>query len=521
MQAVFLGWSKWASESRVYQATKTFVREMLADTSSKKRVIFDTMMMLLVIVSVLVMVLDIQYHFGLWVLYFEWTTISIFSLEYLMRLWICSDLHRIGLAQYETAKLARTPVGWGKVVVDWLSAKWRFIKSPLAIIDLLAIIPLYRPLRILRLFLLFRLFKIFRYSRTLRSFSSVFSEKKFELRLIFLLMLLVIGISGIALYIFEGKLPGSKVDNLFDAFYWALITISTVGYGDITPATIEGKIVTMILILCGVGLIAFFTSTLVSAFNNQRTYIQRVRLFSELEKQQSFVLMCGFGRIGESLAEQLKEIGTKLVVIDQDPLKVERARALGLHAIACDASDIEMLNKMSVGAKASTVLCLTNSDVTNLYITLSIRQLNPDTSILVRLNDQQNRDKMLTAGATRVISPYQVVATIGREFAGQPVAFEVIRNIANGNIKSGIETIPITDDSKLSGVAIKDLALPDAGLVLLGVLQPAVEDNKHHYKVGNARFRFNPTESFCLQSGDTLVVIGNYQSAQHFILNYC
>lgn len=521
MHKLLLKWSYFATHSQGYQSWKQRLRQLIIEPHSRQRKWFDSLMILLVLLSVSLMIVQVRYPLGDWVYRFELVVIVTFIFEYLLRFWLHSDLHQQVNLAIENAQRANVPINWPAIYRQIAAEKWRYVTSPLAIIDLLAIIPVYRPLRFLRVFLLFRLFKLLRYSRTIAEFSKVLSEKRFELHTLLLFVAIIIVISGAALYVFEAGRPNSHVNSLFDAFYWSLVTISTVGYGDITPISVEGRVVTMVLIISGVGVVAFFTSTLVSAFSAKLPEIQENRILAEIEKCHSFIVLCGYGRIGQIVANKLLEMHKKIVVIDQLPENVNRARLDGFLAIQADASEAAVLNQLNLSQKGEYLVCVTDDDVTNLYITLSARQLDAELPIIARVNEPENKTKMCIAGATKVISPSEITAGVSREFAGQPVAFEAVVDILSGAEGVGMETITVTKNGKLLGRKLCDVDLTEFNLVLIGVLSGKAQSGKNSYPVGSHHFLFNPNKGYLLQEDDRLVVVGHYQSASYFMEYSC
>ena len=185
-------------------------------------------------------------------------------------MWLYNDSHQILIEHWERAELMGLPFRLGPALWAVLRRKLAYMAtSPMAIIDLLAILPSYRPLRFLRLFLLFRLLKLFRYARNLSAFGQVLVEKRFELYTLSVFVGSVVLIATVAIYLFEAQAPDSRVLTLMDALYWAVITITTVGYGDIVPSTTEGRVVAMVLVFAGIAVISFATSIVVMAFHEK------------------------------------------------------------------------------------------------------------------------------------------------------------------------------------------------------------------------------------------------------------
>ncbi|SMG62269.1 TrkA-N domain protein [methanotrophic bacterial endosymbiont of Bathymodiolus sp.] len=266
-----------------YQKTKAFFYNLLENLQSKLKSWFDVFMIILVISSVFSLIYEVQNTASEWASIFENFVVVVFICEYLLRGWLYSDTHNLIIKHYENSEYLGTPFRLHKIFTLILRNKLSYIFSASAIIDLLAILPGYRPLRILRVFLIFRLFKLLRYSQSTQMFLGVLSSKRFELTTLVFLMSFLIFIASTAIYMFENQNVGGQTADLYDAF-WAIVTISTVGYGDITPVTTGGRLVTSALIISGLGVLAFFTSIIVAAFNEKMSEFQDDRLKASIEK---------------------------------------------------------------------------------------------------------------------------------------------------------------------------------------------------------------------------------------------
>ncbi len=501
-----------------YKNTKRFFYNLLENPDSQIKPKFDVVMICLVLFSVILLIYEVDAQLTQIERLFEQVLIVLFIIEYLLRAWLYNDAHKIILEHYEKAEYLNCPFRLGEVARLILAKKIEYIFTPLAVIDLLAILPSYRPLRILRVLLIFRLFKLFRYFKSLKLFAEVLNIKRFELYslAIFLGFLVFIGSTGI--YLFEHPTNSEQVSNLFDAVYWSIVTVSSVGYGDIAPQTTGGRLVAMALILTGLGVLSFFISIIVSAFNDKMQDLRENRIYAELKRYPNFVIICGFGRVGRHIAMQLEKHQQRFVVIDSKEVNASKGRRLGYLAIHADASKNEVLINAGIKNRATAVLCTTGDDVVNVYITLTSRYLNPDIRIISRANNQDNVKKLYQAGADNVIQPFEIAAMAVAEYIGQPVAFEAILGIIREEKQFIMETLCVHSGSVIEGMNISEVDCHRRKLMLVGVISanPVHRKHKNSYKLINEHFYFNPEPYFELQAGDLLVVLGREIGIDYF-----
>lgn len=506
-------------ESETYRRVKGFFFDLMENPRSRIRPWFDSCMIMLVLSSVFVLIYEVKTDLGYPGDLFEWFAVGVFLSEYLLRMWLFNDSHKILIEHHEKAEFLDRPLRLSEPLREILARKWDYMTQPMAIIDLLAIIPSYRPLRFLRIFLLFRLFKLFRYARSVNEFGKVLAEKRFELFTLVIFMSFTVFTAAAAIYFFEAKHEGGQVEHFFDGIYWALVTLSTVGYGDIAPKTVEGRVITLVLIVAGIGVISFTTSVIVSAFNEKMSEMRENRVFAELEKGKgSHTIVCGFGRVGQVVADQLAADRERFVIIERDPDNIERAKRKGYLVIAGYAEKDELLLAAGVADRASTILCLTGDDVVNVFITLTARYHNPQIEIISRANRDETERKLRQAGASHVISPFKTVGLIAGEYIGQPVAFEAIHGIISGQDDIGLDVVTVSASSGLAGREVGELALKRHKLVLFGVIVGTVRDQvspRPSYAMRERRMQFNPEADFRLQEGDVLVLFGHRLSILH------
>lgn len=511
-------------DSARYRRCKRFAYDLLENPDSPLRPYVDVTMCVLILATVFLMIYEVRHPLGELARGFEDAVIGVFIVEYLARGWLYSDVRRSVIEAHEEAEFLGIRLQLRPVLARVLRRKWDYVRSPLAIIDLLAILPSYRPLRLLRFFLLFRVFKLFRYTRAISEFAKVLAEKRFDLYTLAMFIGFVLFASATAIYIFEAHVETSHINTLFDAVYWAVITLFTVGYGDITPKTPEGRLVAMLLVVTGVAVISLSTSIVVTAFGEKMQALRDRRVFADVDKLRDYVIVCGYGRVGEMVVARLAEQKRPFVIVDKLAPNIARAKACGHLALCEDATQAEVLANLGITRHAGSILCITGDDVTNTYITLSARQMNPRLSVISRANRAETIHKLRLAGATHVVMPYEVVGLMAAEYIHQPVASMALAGILSGERGMSIDIVAVPPRSLLAGQRIGAIALARHKLTLLGVLTGVDGGAERDVRgaielrasLQGRRFCFNPPPDFSLCAEDLLVVLGRSVSIEHF-----
>ncbi|MDD5373677.1 MAG: ion transporter, partial [Sulfurimonas sp.] len=409
--------------SEVYQHKKRFVYDILENDKYQYKRYFDIFMITLIFLSVAILIAEVKSEMNIYLKILNVYIISfIFFIEYLLRFWISSSISEVIINKSEHATALDREFYLYRALMSAIKAKLSFVFSFKAIIDLLAILPFFHELRLLRLFVLFRVFKLFRYTKSFQTFTSVLSTKKFEFFILLMFSSVVIFVSSVLIYVMEAHNPKSPINTLFDAVYWSVVTIATVGYGDIVPVTTEGRTVAIFVIIAGVSLLAFTTSIVVSAFTEKLDEIREIKTIDNIRKLKHFYLICGYESVAQEVVKKLKDSKISIIVLDEDIHRIESAKKDGLIAVNYDPGDIESYKRIGIdiNVQVKSILCLRESDIENVYTTLTVRSISKDVNIIALLMDDANRNKLKFAGANEILYPKGIVGMISKELIGRP-----------------------------------------------------------------------------------------------------
>lgn len=507
LSKLFVSASYALEASKNYQKTKEFAYDILENDQSKIKRYFDFFMIFLVLSTVAILIYEVNHQLLPWLDTYETFAIIVFIIEWLGRLWVSSDTHSQIINDYEKTQVLEKEYKLSISLKKIVKRKLEFIFSPMSIIDLLAILPYYRPLRILRIFLLFRLFKLLRYTNSINQLAHVFVEKRFEFFTLIVMFFMAVAFGSTIIFIYEGAGVNENIDTFFDAVYWSIITISTVGFGDIAPVTIEGRIATLFLVVGGMGVIAFFTSIVTTGLTEEVETIKKDKVFSEVANYPEYTIICGYGRMGKVLAQELSEIDEKFIIVDKDEAMIDEAKDHKFLSTVADATNVTLLEELGVNTNVKSILAITDNDAVNLSIVLAGRALDSHVNIIARANENRSKDKLLIAGANEVVLSNEVSALVACEYIGQPVAFDAIDDILLDSEGALMDQIEILDNSEYIGQTLDSLNFDVFNLTLIGVIN--AKDRKD--------FKFNPhKESYVIQDKDILIVIGYEESIKEF-----
>jgi len=199
--------------------------------------------------------------------------------------------------------------------------------------------------------------------------------------------------------------------SLLDALFMTVITLSSVGYGEVQPLDVPGQIFTMVLIVGGIGTATWLFATVLETLVSEQTHqvLAQKRMDRVINSLHNHYIVCGYGRIGRQISDGYTQNKIPFLVIERDPERTRELRDMGIPCVEGDAADDAVLVSAGIH-RAAALISVTPTDASNTFIVLSARGLRADLFIVSRADAPQNEVKLLRAGASKVISPYTLGA---------------------------------------------------------------------------------------------------------------
>lgn len=291
----------------------------------------------------------------------------------------------------------------------------------------------------------------------------------------------------------------------FDAFYMTVITLATIGFGETHPLSTAGRAFTIVLIFVGAGVV-YHALSAAGRFVFENWFGElawRSRMNRELSKLEGHYVLCGCGRVGRLVREELAAAGSELVVIERDPQVAARLAAQGILVIEGDATDEDTLRRARIQEAAGLVAALPE-DADNVYITMAAREMNPTLPIVARAGDEAAVARLRKVGATRVVSPNAIG---GREMAHALLTPDVVEFL---EIATAGEQLELRLQQVRVGVASK-LARQGAQV---GQMRSLFEVSVVAMRRREGDMFDMPASETAIQGGDTLIVVGRGADCQ-------
>lgn len=312
---------------------------------------------------------------------------------------------------------------------------------------------------------------------------------------------LIITIAAIGLIILAGTLGYHLIEgwSWFDGFYMTVITLATIGYGEVHPLTVGGRVFTIGLIIIGVTLFAFLLSMLTQALveTGIASALGRRKVFKDINQLESHYILCGAGRVGIRIIDELQKKNVDYVIIERDEHAAEKLLTRGHLVLIGDATDETVLEGARI-KKARALITAASGDPENVYIVLTARGMNPNLYIVARANDQAAERQLTRAGANKVVSPVLIGSHRMAQAALSPAVADFIElTTMTESLDLNFDQIRISEQSPLIGVALKDSGIRSQHQVIVVAITPA-----------EGQMIFNPGGEQILKPGDTLIAIG-------------
>ncbi len=310
------------------------------------------------------------------------------------------------------------------------------------------------------------------------------------------LALLVIGSLGYMLI--EGW-------NFLDALYMTVITLATVGYGEVQSLSPAGRVFTLFLILMGVGYFLYVVGAIIQFLveGRIRLVLGRRKLDRQINRLNGHYIVCGYGRMGRALTHFLIQKYLDLVVIEQKDARVPIMNEDGVLYLLGPANDENMLMRAGI-TRARGIMTVVGSDADNVFMVLLARELNPDIFIVSRAIMNSAKRTLRAAGANKIVSPYDLGARRMAHAVLRPTVIEFLEMaFADDSADIEVEELRIKATSPLIDKCLLDSNIRrDFNVIIITI------------KKADGRMVFNPAAESCLEANDTLVVVGVAASIQ-------
>ena len=293
--------------------------------------------------------------------------------------------------------------------------------------------------------------------------------------------------------------------SLLDALFMTIVTISTVGYNEVIPLDQGGQIFAIVLIIGGITAIGYTGAVTVEYLvsGHLPARVAQRRKEQALAALRDHFIVCGFGRVGEGIIENLRASGRSVVTIDRNPERCERAEGLGVLTVCGNASSAETLRAAGID-RAAAVLVSTGNDADNVYTVLSARATAPRIPVIARANTNETVERLTVAGATRVFSPYAAGAQHMVSYVLKPnVAWALAELLDAKSEDMTLEEVSIGAGSGYVGRTIGEVGLRQHGVEVMAIGR-------------DGRQQFLPAPDVTIRPDDVLVMIGPPPKVKQF-----
>jgi len=315
--------------------------------------------------------------------------------------------------------------------------------------------------------------------------------------IIILLAVMLVGTAGYM--VIEGW-------SFLDAVFMTIITLSTIGYGEVHPLSDTGRIFSIVLIFLGVGGMSYALTTMVQYFmgGELALIMGRRKMKDRIQNLKDHIILCGYRRVGREVARVFEEEGMPFVVIDIDQGAIEKAAADGCLYILGDATSDETLKRAGI-MKARALVAALGNDVDNVYITLSAKDMRPDLFVVSRFSTPESESRLKQVGADRLISPHSMGGRRMALLTLRPLVVDFIDTIMHSRKgEMMLENVKVAVGSEAAGLNVKDGSRIWGATAILAI------------KKKNGNLIANPPGDMPIDVGDELVVIGTREQLKDF-----
>jgi len=278
-----------------------------------------------------------------------------------------------------------------------------------------------------------------------------------------------------------------------------VITITSIGYGEVHALSTEGRIFTLFIIAIGIGVVGHALVS-VSRWLIEGEVVKvftRRRSMKAIQKIRDHFIVCGFGRMGSFVCNEFHARGIPFVVVENIPEIQDKINQNGYYLSPGDATDEDVLMAARIKTAKGLVSTL-NSDASNVYVVLTARELNPDLEIIARAGEEEAEKKLIRAGASRVISPYRIggMRMVMGILKPTVMSFlEVAMDHKQLNVE--LEEVRVAKNSAYSGKKLVDTDIrKELNLIIIAVKKP------------DGRMVFNPGPNTIIEDEDLLITLG-------------
>ena len=313
-----------------------------------------------------------------------------------------------------------------------------------------------------------------------------------RIRVVLLAVLGVIVLGTVVFHLLEGW-------SILDSLYVTAQTVTTVGFGDLTPRTTAGRTFAAVFMMASVGVVLYALTTTVQAIVHSELFATYGRA-RKMSKLRDHFIICGAGRVGSHLIRGLRAVNATFLVIETDTAKVEALTDLGIPVLPRDATLEETLREANVEHASGLATCLPD-DADNVYVVLTARDLNPRIHIVARAAEEAAESKLIRAGANRVVAPTIIGGHRMAMALTKPAVGDFLDSVTANHLELGFEQLEVDPKSRLVGRKLRESVIrSELNVVIVSIRR------------SDGEIIFNPSGETKIEGGDMLIAIGNSES---------